>query len=450
MIAVIIPIVLLLGLIMFKKIPFIRGNVTKSLIIAGLVALLLGNVYNPIKWFTSWTNGLDRLAWVMALSLAGSLYGETQGAIGALDVVVEFFRALFGKSKRGLVIAVILAVAFGGEAFGDSIAAASVIGVMVIPALLGLGMSGEQISATILYGSLVGSIMPPISQAVYLSCSILGIGTFEALRYTYITAGICMIITIAYAAFTFVGKGAIPEELRPEEKASTIIRNGFKSLLPLFIILIFLVINAALEINIGELILGSFYDTLSTIPIIRGLTNSIVIILIIASLITFLWKDVRAQGINIFVNSFKNVAPSIAIQACAAFFIGSIYTGGQIEIVTEFAKSLDPNVFKIGGGIALLVVAMITGSQTSGQNVIFSFLGPMLIEVGVNPSFAAIAGSHLASAGQALPPSCTTAYVTSSMVGSAIDKKVDPIKSLLYCLPVSITLAILGFLFMYI
>jgi len=450
MIKVIITIVLLILLVVVKKIPFVRGNVAKALIIAGLVSLILGSVYNPIDWIKSWAIGLDRLAWVMALSLIGSFYGKTQEAIGALDVVVELFRSLFGKSKRGLIVAIILAVAVGGEAFGDSIAAASVIGILVIPALSGIGMNGEQIAATICFGALGGSIMPPISQAVYLSCSILGIGTHEALRLTYITAFITMVISTAFAAFTFVDKGPIPEELKPKRTSKEIIKEGYKSLTPLAIIVVMLILNSGFGINVGKLLIGPVYNWMVDIPVIRGLTNSVVMILLIASIITFIWKEVRSDTKNILVSSVQNVRSSLTVQACAAFFIGAIYTGGQIEVVTEFARSLDPNMIKISGAFALLVMATITGSQTSGQNIIFTFLGPMLIEIGVNPSHAAIVGSHIASAGQASPPVALTPYVVCSNVESAIDKKVNPIKSMLYILPLSISLAVIGFLFMYI
>ena len=87
MYSVIIPIGLLFTLIMVKKIPKIGGNVPVALIIAAVVTLICGKVYNPIEWGKAWINGLDRLSWVMALSFVGSFYGETQAVIGTLDTV---------------------------------------------------------------------------------------------------------------------------------------------------------------------------------------------------------------------------------------------------------------------------------------------------------------------------------------------------------------------------
>ena len=78
MITVIVPICLLVVLILFKKLPFVKGNVMICLFIAGFVALLMGGVFNPLSWLKAWILGLDKLAWIIALGLFGSIYAETQ------------------------------------------------------------------------------------------------------------------------------------------------------------------------------------------------------------------------------------------------------------------------------------------------------------------------------------------------------------------------------------
>jgi len=54
--------------------------------------------------------------------------------------------------------------------------------------------------------------------------------------------------------------------------------------------------------------------------------------------------------------------------------------------------------------VALNAIGMLTGSQSTAQNVIFSFFGPALVAKGLDPVHVAIAGSHIASAGQGMPP----------------------------------------------
>lgn len=379
MYSVVIPIAVLFILILVKKIPYIGGKIPIALIISALLTLVLGGVLNPIDWGKAWFSGLDRLSWVIVLSLVGSFYGETQAVLGTLDTVVDLFRALFGRSTRGMVLAIIIAIAVGGEAFGDCNGAATVIGLLVIPALAGLGMSGEMIAATIALGTMIGSILPPISQAVMLSTSILDLSQSvvdETIEVTFITAGIIMVFAILYAMFFFVRKNRpLPAEMIPEDGALTILKKGFVSLLPLILVVVLIIMNSIFELNIMQMLLGPVYDFLSQIPVVQGFTNSIVMILIAATIVTFVSKKVRAQAKEVFSSGFKNILPSISVQVCAAFFVGAILAGGQIDVILSALEGMSDHVVKIGGGIALVLVGMLTGSQTSAQNVILHFSG---------------------------------------------------------------------------
>jgi len=113
-------------------------------------------------------------------------------------------------------------------------------------------------------------------------------------------------------------------------------------------------------------------------------------------------------------------------------------------------ENLSDNVVKIGGGIATVLMGMLTGSQTSAQNIIFTFFGPLLMNMGVSGSHAAMVGSHLASAGQMMPPANFTVMICAALVSSSLGKKVDPLKAMMYLLPIALSLAVVGFLFMYI
>lgn len=454
MYSVIIPIALLFTLILAKKIPYIGGKVHYALIISAIVTLICGGIWNPVEWARAWINGLDRLSWVIVLSLVGSFYGVTQAVLGTLDTVVDLFRSLFGKSTRGMVLAIIVAIAVGGEAFGDCNGAAAVIGVLVIPALAGLGMTGEMIAATIALGVMIGSILPPISQAVMLSTSILGLPQTvvdETINITFMTAGIIMLFAVLYAMFFFVRENKpLPAEIIPKDGPLTILRKGFVSLLPLILVVVLIIMNSVFNLNIMKIILGSVYVFLSRIPVIQGFTNSIVMILIAATLITLVSKKVRASAKEIVIEGFQNILPSISVQACAAFFVGAILAGGQINVILLAMEGMSEHVVKVGGGISLALVGMLTGSQTSAQNVIFTFFGPLLMSMDISGSHAAIVGSHLASAGQMLPPTNYTGFITASLVSSKLGVDVNPIKVMIYLLPTAFLLAFMGFLFMYI
>ena len=112
MITVIIPIGLLLIVLLCKKIPVIGGSIHASLALAGFSALILGGVYNPVTWAQAWFTGLDTVAWVMALTVFGSIYAQTQIRLGTMDVVFRCLKAKFGRKPRALVICVYVALFF--------------------------------------------------------------------------------------------------------------------------------------------------------------------------------------------------------------------------------------------------------------------------------------------------------------------------------------------------
>ena len=105
---------------------------------------------------------------------------------------------------------------------------------------------------------------------------------------------------------------------------------------------------------------------------------------------------------------------------------------------------------KLGGSAALTLLGMLTGSQSTAQNTIFSFFGPALVEIGVDPIHAAIGGSHVAVAGQVMPPACIIAFVVCSLVGGILNKKVDPVKTMIYCTPMAIYFLVIGVAFFFI
>lgn len=107
-------------------------------------------------------------------------------------------------------------------------------------------------------------------------------------------------------------------------------------------------------------------------------------------------------------------------------------------------------MLKIGRIVAMMLLGMLTGSQSTTQNVVFSFFGPALVAIGLNPTFAAVAGAHLAMAGQGLPLADLTTFVVAGIVASQTGTKVDPVKSMIYSMPMCICFLIIGTVFLYI
>ena len=118
MLNVIIPIIVMIAIIVIKKIPFIGGKVHYALLAAGATALLLAGVFNPLDWVKAYIDGLNRLAWVILIAVFGSIYAETQNAMGTMDVVLSTSRAVFGRSPKGLYAAGMITLILFGSLLG--------------------------------------------------------------------------------------------------------------------------------------------------------------------------------------------------------------------------------------------------------------------------------------------------------------------------------------------
>lgn len=473
MLKVVIPMAVLLIIVLCKKIPVIGGKINVALVVTGALTLLLGGLYNPGQWVAAWIDGLDRLSWIIALSIAGSLFAEISIRLGTIDTIIGALTAKFGRHPRMLIICILFALTLAGSLLGDAIAASTVIGMLTIGILVSMNMSYEKISAIIVMGACVGSIMPPMTQALALASSLVGTPADPVINLGYVTVSISFIVVAIYSAFFLVHKdnvpGANPEvQIRfADQTASSILRANWKSLIPLLFLIVVVLLRTVeipyLSVDLGPSILQSIrfltledgtvlslYDLLSGMSIVNGLTNGIVLSILCAIAAAFFFPVINKNAANICKESFSKVKMTVVLQICCAFMLGSFYAAGSVDAVSEFAQGLNGNVLKIGGAVAMILLGMLTGSQSTTQNVVFSFFGPALVAFGVNPTYAAVAGAHLATAGQGLPPADLTTFVVVGIVASQFGKKVDPLKSMFYSMPMCICMMLVGLFFLYI
>ena len=457
MITVIVPVLVLIVLIMVKKIPFVGGKVTYALIIAGLLALLMGGVFNPLQWILAWIDGIDKLAWIMALNIFGSIYAASQTEMKTLDLVLNVARVSLGRSPKGLIVAIILVLGLAGSLLGDSVASATVVGILVIGILSDMQISAAGIGCIIMMGASLGSIMPPITQAVFLASSLAQVDTTPVVNISYITVGIGFVICTIYAVFAFVKIKALPEHLIPNKTAGQIMHGNWHLMLPLAVLILLVILQTAAGINLVQMATGPLMGWLSNITILKGLSNNIVTFLITATLVSLFFKPVRKNLPKVVKNGVVGALPAVKVELGAALLLGAFYAAGQIEAVQAFAASMEAGALKVSGGLGILLISALTGSQSTGQNTIFSFLAPALASVGVDPVHAAVASAHIASGGQAFPPVSAPALAISAVVESILVQKlgkdagkVDPIRVMVLTLPMSIYFVIVGFLFLFI
>ena len=457
MITVIVPVIVLIVLIMVKNIPFVGGKVTYALIIAGLLALLMGGVFNPLQWILAWIDGIDKLAWIMALNIFGSIYAASQTEMKTLDLVLNVARVSLGRSPKGLIVAIILVLGLAGSLLGDSVASATVVGILVIGILSDMQISAAGIGCIIMMGASLGSIMPPITQAVFLASSLAQVDTTPVVNISYITVGIGFVICTIYAVFAFVKIKALPEHLIPNKTAGQIMHGNWHLMLPLAVLILLVILQTAAGINLVQMATGPLMGWLSNITILKGLSNNIVTFLITATLVSLFFKPVRKNLPKVVKNGVVGALPAVKVELGAALLLGAFYAAGQIEAVQAFAASMEAGALKVSGGLGILLISALTGSQSTGQNTIFSFLAPALASVGVDPVHAAVASAHIASGGQAFPPVSAPALAISAVVESILVQKlgkdagkVDPIRVMVLTLPMSIYFVIVGFLFLFI
>ncbi|WP_200809546.1 hypothetical protein [Virgibacillus dakarensis] len=79
MIEIIVPLALLFVIAVVKQIPKIGGEIRIALIVAALSSAVISGL-NPSETLFAFIDGIDRLSWVIMLSVFGSLYAEFQAS----------------------------------------------------------------------------------------------------------------------------------------------------------------------------------------------------------------------------------------------------------------------------------------------------------------------------------------------------------------------------------
>ncbi|QKY68787.1 TRAP transporter large permease subunit [Lentibacillus sp. CBA3610] len=446
MIEIVVPLVLLFAIALVKKIPWIGGEIRVALLVAAVSSAVISGL-NPGETLLAFIDGIDRLSWVIMLSIFGSLYAEAQVKLGAMDTTLNTLRASFGNSPRGLIIAIFITLIIGGSFLGDAIAAATVIGFLVIHSLTELKIKPEQIGMIILLGASIGSIMPPITQGVYLSASLVGVEPNPVMQMAFITVTIGAIFAIL-ESFRFVRGNKMPSELIPQQSVLQILKERWNTLIPLFVLIVIVMANTLFDYNIFTefAFFAVITEPLMDIPILQGITFQVVSAIIIAIFVSFLFPSVRQETKGVLKNGLEKVNKTVQIQIAAGIMVGVFYASGLVDKVALMTESLASSMVKAGGAFAMVVIGMLTGSQTTAQSVIMTFLGPMLENLNTDPTLIALGASHIAAAGQNMPPVGLTAFVVCGLIGGILNQKVDPLKVMFLALPNSLYFLAIGLL----
>ncbi|SDI35360.1 TRAP transporter large permease subunit [Natribacillus halophilus] len=444
MLDIIIPLLILFAIILIPQIPKIGGEVRLALLLAALAAAIMGGL-TPVEIGVALIDGVDQLAWVIMLSITGSIYAETQVKLGAMQTTMLSLRSIFGKSSLGLVAAVLIALTFAGSLLGDAIAASAVIGFLVIRSLADLNIKPEQIGMIILVGASLGSLMPPITQGVILSTSLIDIDPTPVIVTSIFTVTGGLLFAILDAS-RFVRGKRLPEHLLPNQSFFTIIKERWKTLVPLIVLAFIVVLDTGFDVNIFTVWepMGQWVAYLETLPILNGIVFPIVLAIMIGAIVSFFYASVRKETGTVFKRGLKNISKTVQIQLAAGFMVGIFSATGVIDRVSELMEGLQATALKLGGTVSMLLVGMLTGSQTTAQTITVPFLAPALENLNVDPMNIALGAAHISAGGQNLPPVGLTAFVVAGLIGGILSKKVDPVKVMLLAVPASLYLTSVG------
>lgn len=456
---VLIPIAFLILVSMLKRLPLIGGNLTVAFAGAGLLSLWLGGAHDPSAWFAPWLKSMDSIAFIFFIIIFGAIFSALQIESGAMGVVLNILRALWGKTPQGLVLATLVALYFGGSLMGTVAAVGAVIGILIVPAMDEMKINEDLICAIVVTGASMGGMMPPVSNAIILACGLVGIDEHEALLISYGTVGIGLAVIAFFFCKVYIGnKYSLPEHLIPKETAWEIFSKNWTKLIPIFVLILIVMLNSipSLKFNLPKYLLSlipygkaTLFAAIAKVPFAGKIVHNIVMAMIAAIVVNILldFSLVKRVGAKLKMQMKAIIEPE-AVLIATAFFLGAFKLGGQNAAIAAWAKSLDSSLLIFGGAAALLVAGMLTGGQSTAQGMLVPILAPAWTAIGISKLHIALASAHLSMAGQGFPPCDMNTFIIAGLIGAIIGRPVNPLRSMMYSAPYCIYLFIVGIIFL--
>ena len=456
MIAIVIPFVVLLILVCVKKIPFVGGKVHWALIITGVLVMLMTKHYTPGDWVGAIGEGLNRFLWIVLFCAVVNIYAECMIRLGVIEGMMRILGAIFGKSSRALLAASVITMVFIGAFAGSTSTCTVLVGVFMAEVLYKQGLSAERVTATLVMGSSIGSLMPPVSFSFNTAASTLNVDVLEVFRYGYVLASISTVFILIYIVFILapksIGQKSDGQTELPKEKehVGAIFKEIWVRMLPMFLLIALIVLNS-FGINITMMTIGLLFKWASDIYILNNLYNFLNLTFLLIIIICCCFKEVRSNIPEIVVTGCKRSGTALLILLASSFMVGCFVTSGGTDIVAQWASTLNSTALIFGGAAAMLLLGMLTGSNGTAITVIAPFYGPALSALGIaGPKIAAAIGLF-ASAGQGLPPADNNTFVACALVTGLLGgKKIEPIKVMTICIPSCLLLTLMGLVLLYI
>lgn len=352
------------------------------------IALLYRNVYN----------GMDSFP-LMAIPFF-MLAGELMNRGGITSRLVEFAQALMGHLRGGLAHVNILSSMLFAGLSGSAVADTSALGSMLIPAMEKQGYSRKFAAAITAASSVIGPIIPP-SGIMIIYAYVMG-ESVAALFLAGIVPGILVGLGLMLMVKVMADKYDFPVASRKYtwgERGHASLKAFFPLLTPVIIL--------------GGILGGVFTPTEAA-----AVAVAYAVFIGMFVLNTLKLRDLP----NVLTRAAMTSSVVLLLVGAAMAFKTVVSLSHAPEMMADFVLSLTENplilLFLIN--ILLFIVGMFLDA---GPAIIIlgPILGPIFVEMGVDPIHFAIIMSVNLTVGLATPPMGLVLFVASSVSGERVD-----------------------------
>ncbi len=350
--------------------------------------LLYRNVYNGMASFP-----------LMAIPFF-MLAGELMNRGGITMRLVEFSQAMMGHFRGGLAhVNVLSSMLFAGLS-GSAVADTSALGSMLIPAMEKEGYTRKFAAAITAASSVIGPIIPP-SGIMIIYAYVMG-ESVAALFLAGIVPGILVGVGLMIMVKFMADKYDFPASRAKAswgERGNASLKAFFPLMTPVIIL--------------GGILAGVFTPT-------EAAAVAVAYAIIIGM---FVLKTLKISDLpDVFMRAAMTSATVLLLVGAAMAFKTVVSLSHTPEILAEFVLGLSENplilLFLIN--LLLFVVGMFLDA---GPAIIIlgPILGPIFVDLGVDPIHFAIIMSVNLTVGLATPPMGLVLFVASSVSGERVE-----------------------------
>lgn len=382
-------------LIVFLLLLTIGVPIAFTLGLAAYVFVVTGTSLPPLIVFQRMFASIDSFPF-MAIPFF-MLAGNLMFAGGLADKIIDLSRVLVGHMRGGLANVSIVASMFFGGVSGSSVADASALGSILIPAMKRQGYSSPFAAAINATSSTVGIIIPPSIPMI-----LTGVATGLSIRELFfggllpgILVGLVMLVTTTIISV----RHKFPRY--PKASGKEILRASVQGIPAMVMVLIIL----------GGILGGIFTPTeASVVAVIYGLILGLVYR-------RLTWKNLKQT----FIDSAISSAVVMMVIATAGVITWLLAYSRIPQAIASYLTSVidSPTLLMVVLGTAFLIAGTVL--DVSPAVLLFGpILLPVVKAVGVDPIFFGVIMVFGLAIGLFTPPVGTTMIISAYLSGDSV------------------------------